>query len=277
MEWSGKAARRILPLLLALLLLLSSEKGRVPAAEGDPFRDPVVFYECFGANRMVPRGETLYFCTRGKRAAGSEITYRTLGYTVRVKSETAVYVTEAAVGESIRLAGDRTRTEEGLPIEYVLYAFDGSMLFKRLKLACPEDDFRWFFQQGRKNTLLADAVMTIARNGRPLGSVRENDAGGLEEEGLLFRDEASIRAAAAWDSSNDFSSEFNILVTMTMESLFPPVLVRTVDRAFLPRLPEQSLWKKGRPYELLEQSLGRSVPKTEIRVSAGERREGAVP
>ena len=145
------------------------------------------------------------------------------------------------------------------------------MLYKRLKLAYPEEMFLWFFQKGRRNTILADAIMTIARAGRPLGSVRENDSGRVDESGLIFRDEASIRAAAPWSAGNDFSSEFNILLTITMENLFPPVFVRTVDLPYLALLPEQSLWKNEKLLRLLEASLRNRTPLETVVIPQEER------
>ena len=272
MEWSGKCClwlRRLPAFLLALVL--AADSLPVPAAGTDPFADALAFYETFGANRMVPEKDALWFCTRGKLAAGSETTYRTLGYTIRLRNNEGSYQIKAVIGESIRVESRRTR-QEGALFEYTLCCFDGSMLFKRLKLACPVESFQWFFRQGRQNTLLADAIMTLAKNGVPMGSVSENDRGSVEETGLLFRDEASIRAAAAWDPDNDFSSEFHILLTMTMEGIFPPVLIRTVDLASLALLPEQSLWAGGRPRALLETSLRSETALEERRLPAEERR-----
>ena len=105
--------------------LTASVSGAAPPAEEDPFREAYAFFCRFGAGVMVPQGETLYFCTRAKLAAGSETTYRTLGYSIRLKNEEGDFLTESAVDGSIRRISCSQRREEGMDVEYALYSFDG--------------------------------------------------------------------------------------------------------------------------------------------------------
>ena len=249
--------RSVIFALLAALLTVPLHFGAFPAHAAVP-ASAYDFYVKYGANRMVIDGEDFYFCTRGKRASvGSTTKYLTLGYHICLRTAKGSYETEAVIGESIRLCSGSAKVEGGTEYLYDLFKFDGDTLYKRLRMAYPEENFLELYRENQNNTLLMDAIMTIVKRDVPQGACWETEDGMTQTSGKIYLTEEAIRGAAAWGRGNDFSSEFNILVSLVMAGSYPPVLIRHIALPYLPLLPEGSIWQSSRLYAPLERSLAR--------------------
>lgn len=240
--------RGIFPLLL-LLPLFSSRAAGWNAYD---------FYQQYGTGSLVLVGQDLYFCTRAKLQTVPGYTYRTLGFTLSLRTaEGEKRQIQAALGESLKEISAVQRWEGGLPISYSLCCLSYETLAERLKLAYPGENLTAVFAGTGAVTLIADALMVIRLQGEAFGSIKENDRGRVDISGTIYQDPQSIAAAIPWAPGNDFTTHFNIRLTLTVPGLSPDLLVRHISGDTLFSLPRDSVWRQEPAAARLADSLAK--------------------
>lgn len=246
---------RNLQLLLLAIALFLLYPGRAQAVTKDAYR----FFQTYSKQTIVAADDNLYFCTRAKLQTVEGYTYHTVGFTIQIRSASGrIQRVQVALGESLKVISTVSRTEDGLPISYRLYELDGESLTRRLKAAYPKENLTPIYASPDPVTLLIDAIMVISLNGTPRGAVTENSKGTVKVTGTVYTDAESIARAVNWAPGNDFTTHFNMLLTLFLERLYPELRVRHISKEYRFTLEGGSRWQSGAAARILKNGLSRT-------------------